>query len=97
MEDSFVGSLIKDYEDVFQPISPSLPPKRKIAYTIPLKEGHKAPIRLIYRLILLEIEEAKGKIAEYIHKRWLEPSSSSYVSPTLFIKKKDGGLTSNKL
>jgi hypothetical protein len=72
---------------------PSLPPKRKIAHTISLKEGHKAPFRLIYRLCLLEIEEAKGKIAEYIHKRWLEPSSSSNGSPILFIKKKDGGLT----
>ena len=40
----------------------------------------------------MEIEETKRQIAEYIHKGWIEPSSSPYGSPILFVKKKDGGL-----
>ena len=63
-----------------------------MAHTIPLEEGHKPPSRLIYRLDLLEIEEAKRKITKYIYKEWIEPSSSPNGSLILFIKKKDGGL-----
>ena len=92
VEDSFVGPLVKAYEDIFQPIPPGLPPEREIAHTIPLEEGHKPPFRPIYRLSPLEIEETKRQIAEYIHKGWIEPSSSPYGSPILFVKKKDGGL-----
>lgn len=92
VEESFVGPLVKEYEDIFQPIPPGLPPEREIAHTIPLEEGHKPPFRPIYRLSPLEIEETKRQIAEYIHKGWIEPSSSPYGSPILFVKKKDGGL-----
>ena len=65
---------------------------REMAHAIPLEDGHKPPFRSIYRLNPLEIEEAKRQIKEYIHKRWIEPSSSPYGSPILFVKKKDGGL-----
>ncbi len=92
LEDDLVGSLVKEYEDIFQPIPAGLPPEREMAHTIPLEEGHKPPFRPIYRLSPLEIEEAKRQVTEYIHKGWIEPSSSPYGSPILFVKKKDGGL-----
>ena len=92
LEDSFVEPLIKEYDDIFQAISLGLPPMREMAHTIPLEDGHKPPFRPIYRLSPLEIEEAKRQIKEYIHKKWIEPSSSPYGSPILFIKKKDDGL-----
>jgi hypothetical protein len=38
----------------------------------------------------LEIEEAKRQTTYNIHKRWIEPNSSSYGSPILFVKKDDG-------
>ena len=37
----------------------------------------------------MEIEEVKWKITEYIHKGWIEPRSSPYGLPILFVKKKD--------
>ena len=40
----------------------------------------------------MEIKEAKRQITEYIHQGWIEPSSSPYGSPILFVKKKDGRL-----
>ena len=92
LENNLIGSLVKEYEDIFQPIPAGLPPVREMAHTIPLEEGHKPPFRPIYRLSPLEIEEAKRQITEYIHKGWIEPSSSPYGSPILFVKKKDGGL-----
>ena len=92
LENNLIGSLVKEYEDIFQPIPTGLPPVREMAHTIPLEEGHKPHFRPIYRLSPLEIEEAKRQITEYIHKGWIEPSSSPYGSPILFVKKKDGGL-----
>ena len=65
---------------------------REMVHTIPLEDGHKPLFRPIYRFRPLEIEEAKRKIKEYIHKRWIESSFSLYGSPILFVKKKDGGL-----
>ena len=92
LENNLIGSLVKEYEDIFQPIPAGVPPVREMAHTIPLEEGHKPSFRPIYRLSPLEIEEAKRKITEYIHKGWIEASSSPYGSPILFVKKKDGGL-----
>ena len=63
-----------------------------MAHTLPLEESHKPPFRPIYRLSYLEIEEAKRQITKYTHKGWIEPSSSPYGSPILFVKKKNGGL-----
>jgi hypothetical protein len=40
----------------------------------------------------LELEVAKQQIKKYIHKGWIEPNSSPYGSPILFVKKKNGGL-----
>ena len=68
LENNLIGSLMEEYEDIFQPIPAGLPPVREMAHTIPLEEGHKPPFRLIYRLIPLEIEEAKRQVTEYIHK-----------------------------
>ena len=63
-----------------------------MAHTLPLEESHKPPFRPIYRLSYLEIEEAKRQITKYTHKGWIEPSSSPYGSPILFVKNKDGEL-----
>ena len=67
--------MVKEYEDIFQPIHAGLLPEREMAHTISLKEGHKPPFKPIYKLSLLEIEEAKRQIIEYVHKGWIEPSS----------------------
>jgi hypothetical protein len=87
IKNSFVGPLVKEYEGIFQPITPYLPPEREITHTIPFEEGHKPLFRPIYRLSLLDIEEAKRLIAKYIHKGWIEPSSLPYGSLILFVKK----------
>ena len=75
LENNLVGSLVKEYDNIFQPIHGGFLPEREMAHTIPLKEGHKPPFRLIYKLNHLEIEEAKRQIIKYIHKEWIEPSS----------------------
>ena len=88
LENNLVGSLVKEYEDIFQPTPVGVPSEREMAYTIPLEEDHKPLFRPIYRPSPLEIEEAKRQITEYVYKGWIEPNSSPYGSPILFVKKK---------
>ena len=40
----------------------------------------------------LDLTEAKKQIKEYIEKGWIEPSSSPYGAPILFVPKKGGDL-----
>ena len=92
LENNLVGYLVKEYEDIFQLIPVGFPPKREMAHTIPLEEGHKPLVRPIYKSNPLEIQKTNKHIIEYIHKGWIEPSFSPYESPILFVKKKDDGL-----
>ena len=86
------ATVLEEYADVFQPIPIGLPPEREMTHTIPLEPDGKPPFRPIYRLSPLELQEAKKQIKEYLEKGWIEPSSSPYGSPILFVKKKDGAL-----
>ena len=63
-----------------------------MTHTIPLEPDGKPPFRPINRLSHLELQEAKRQIKEYLENGWIEPSSSSYLSPILFVKRKDGAL-----
>jgi hypothetical protein len=45
----------------------------------------------MYRLSPLEHHEVKKQVAELLDLRWIEPSTSPYGSPVLFVSK-DGGL-----
>jgi hypothetical protein len=86
------ATVLEEYADVFQPIPTRLPLEREMAHTIPLEPDGKPPFRPIYRLSPLELQEAKKQIKEYSEKGWIEPSSSPYGSPILFVKKNDGAL-----
>jgi hypothetical protein len=86
------ATVLEEYADVFQPIPTGLPPEREIAHIIPLEPDGKPPFRPIYTLSPLKLEEAKKQIKDYLEKGWIEPSSSPYGSPILFVKKKDGAL-----
>ena len=46
----------------------------------------------MYRLSPLEMEEVKKQVAELLAKGYIEPSTSPYGAPVLFVAKKDGGL-----
>jgi hypothetical protein len=87
------ATMLEEYVDVFQPIPTGLPPERKMTHIILLEPDGKPPFRPIYRLSPLELHEAKKQIKEYLEKGWIEPSSSLYGSPILFVKKKDAAHT----
>jgi len=88
---SEVQHLIQEFEDLTQPRI-SLPPKRNIAHTIPLEPGHKPPFRPIYRLSPVELNEVERLVSELLQQGLIQPSSSPFGAPVLFVTKKDGSL-----
>lgn len=91
---SLVDDLLSTYADVFQDDIPGLPPDRPgISHTIPLCDPHgKPPSRPLYRLSRAEFEEAERQTKLLLAKGYIEPSTSPYGAPILFVQKKDGSL-----
>ena len=70
-----------------------LPPPRPIFHTIPLQDPNsQPPFRPTYRLSPLETREVDKQVTELLAKGYIEPSSSPFGAPILFVKKKDGTL-----
>jgi hypothetical protein len=65
---------------------------RKVPHTIELEPGAKPPCRPMYRLSQPEMAELKKQITELLAKGYIEPSTSNFGSPVLFVRKKDGSL-----
>lgn len=86
-----IQSLINEFQDVFSPIS-ELPPVRDTGHTIPLEPGAKAPFRPMFRLSPKEMDEVERQVTELLKHGLIEPSSSPYGAPILFVGKKDGTL-----
>ncbi len=59
-----IAVLLHEYSDVFQDIPPGLPPKRKIAHTIPVKPGTQPISKSMYRLSPSENREVKNQIKD---------------------------------
>jgi hypothetical protein len=90
---SGLASLLDEFKDVFEELS-GLPPDRPdcVGHTIPLVDGAAPPYRRQYRLSPAEEAEVRKQIADLLAKGYIEPSSSPYGAPVLFVQKKDGGL-----
>ena len=65
---------------------------RNTAHTIPLEPGHKPPFKPIYRLSPVELAEVEKQVSELLKQGLIEPSSSPFGAPVLFVAKKDGSL-----
>jgi hypothetical protein len=87
-----VRELLQKYSDVFQPVPTGLPPDRGIEHLIPLVPGATPQFKSMYRLSPSELEEAKRQVADYLARGWIEPSTSPWGAPILFVKKKTGSL-----
>ncbi|KAJ9524664.1 hypothetical protein QJQ45_024262 [Haematococcus lacustris] len=86
-----IKALIKQYAQVFDDLQ-GLPPERNIAHTIPLEPGAKPPFRPMYRMSPAELAEVEKQIKELLALGLIEPSSSPYGAPVLFVTKTDGSL-----
>ena len=85
--------IVAEYIDVFPKDLPShLPPDRAVGHTIPLEPGASPPFSGMYRHSPLELQEIKAQVAKLLSQQRIEPSSSPYGSPVIFVQKKDGSL-----
>ncbi|KAJ9507119.1 hypothetical protein QJQ45_004721 [Haematococcus lacustris] len=84
---SQLTALISEFEDVFAPFN-KLPPQRPVGHTIPLQPGCKPPALPSYKMSQPELLEMKKQVAAFLEQGIIEPSSSPYAAPVLFVKKK---------
>jgi hypothetical protein len=90
---SLTKHFLDKYKDVFPAELPRrLPPKRKVAHTIPTQEGAIPPCRAMYRLSPKEREVMEATIRDLLDKGYIEPSSAPYGAPIVFAVKKDQSL-----
>ncbi|KAM1286042.1 hypothetical protein ACFX2J_000134 [Malus domestica] len=84
--------VVRHYPDVFPEDLPGLPPDRDVEFSIDLLPGTN-PISLTpYRMAPAELRELKIQLQELIDKGFIQPSSSPWGAPVLFVRKKDGTL-----
>ncbi|MBW0557241.1 hypothetical protein O181_096956 [Austropuccinia psidii MF-1] len=87
-----VPSAYHQYLDVLSKVkAEKLPPHCACDHHIKL-EGSLPPVGVIYTLSNQESDTLRAYISENLEKGFIRPSSSSTGAPSLFVKKKDGGL-----
>ncbi|KAL1937189.1 hypothetical protein VTO73DRAFT_14488 [Trametes versicolor] len=86
------AALLREFDELFQPVPPELPPFWDINHTIPIIDEKK---RYNYRLPKCpEVlrPELSAKIERYVKAGWWEPRLTDQAAPLLCVYKKDGRL-----
>ena len=88
-----IRCVLHDFADVFpEKLPPGLPPKRGVDHRIELVENSQPPVNRTYKMSPAELDELKKQLEELTEAGAIEPSSSPYGAPILFVSKKDGSL-----
>ncbi|XP_070662255.1 uncharacterized protein [Malus domestica] len=78
------------FSDVFPEDLPRLPPDKDVEFVIDLLPGTN-PISLTpYRMAPAELRELKVQLQELVDKGFIQPNTSPWEAPVLFVRKKDG-------
>lgn len=90
--DTGIRRLLTEYKDVFKDKLPSeLPPLRNVEHVI--ETGDASPIRRPpFKMSPLELDELQRQLKELLDKGFIQPSSSPWGAPVLFVRKKGGAL-----
>ena len=86
-----IDALQQQYSDVFAEPS-GLPPDRGVEHVIPLLPDSQPPFQRMYRLAPSELQEVQRQVADLLAKQLIEPSTSPFGAPILFVEKKTGEL-----
>jgi hypothetical protein len=82
-------SVVCEFPDVFPEDLPGLPPKRDVEFVIELKPGTAPISRRSYRMPPNELAKLKTQLQDLLEKGFIQPSSSPWGCPAIFVKKKD--------
>ncbi|GBG77963.1 hypothetical protein CBR_g25894 [Chara braunii] len=66
--------------------------EREVVHAIEVVPGSKVPRGRIYRMSPAELNELHRELTELTEKGWIQPSTSPYGAPVLFVPKKGGTL-----
>jgi hypothetical protein len=81
--------VVCEFPYVFLDDLPGLPPDRDVEFVIELKSSTAPISRREYRMLLKELAELKTQLQELLDKGFIQPSSSPWGCPAIFMKKKD--------
>ncbi|KAJ9539085.1 hypothetical protein OSB04_031818 [Centaurea solstitialis] len=84
--------VVRNYPEVFPDELPGLPPTKQVEFRIDLIPGAAHVAKAPYRLAPAEMRELSSQIQSLLDKGFIQPSSSPWGAPVLFVKKKDGSL-----
>lgn len=91
--DPLVSSLLSHYADIFPSELPhELPPSRSVDHRIELTQSSPPNPRSVYRMSPSELDELKKQLDELLAAGFIQPSTSPFGAPVLFVKKKDGSM-----
>ncbi|GJX08051.1 putative reverse transcriptase domain-containing protein [Tanacetum coccineum] len=77
-------------QEIFPENLPGLPPVRQVEFQINLIPGAAPVARAPYRLAPSEMQELSNQLQELADRGFIQPSTSPWGAPVLFVKKKDG-------
>src|SRR3954465_10754830 len=81
--------IVREYPDVFPKELPRIPPDRDVEFLIDLVPGSRPIAKRPYKMSVDELKELKKQLGEQLQKGFIQPSSSSWGAPVLFVEKKD--------
>ena len=81
--------VVCDFPDVFPEELPGMPPDRSVEFVIELVPGTAPISKRPYRMPPEELVELKRQLEELKGKDFIQPSSSPWGCPALFVKKRD--------
>jgi hypothetical protein len=85
--------ITTEFSDVFtEALPPELPPSRAVDHEIPILPDLTPPFRAIFRLAQSELKVLKDTI-DILHEGKINPSTSPYRAPVLFVKSITGPST----
>lgn len=87
---SKIDKLKREFQDVFATLERA-PIQCDVDHTI-RNPGAMPTYRKAYRMTPLELKECQSQITDLLAKGFIEPSTSPYGAPVLFVQKKDGTL-----
>ncbi|GJT69336.1 putative nucleotidyltransferase, ribonuclease H [Tanacetum coccineum] len=82
--------IVREFPEVFPEDLPGLPPVRQAEFQIDLIPGATPVAHAPYRLAPSEMQELSNQLQELSDQGFIQPSTSPWGAPVLFVKKKDG-------
>ena len=81
--------VVCDFPDVFPEELPGMPPDRAVEFVIELEPGTAPISKRPYKMGPNELAELKKQLDELQKLGFIQPSTSAWGCPTIFVKKKD--------